>query len=231
MTGKSPRSPLRSGTLSWLAPALALALALTGCTYDPQIGDGTLSCGPNHECPSGYECLSSGVGSISRCYEIGGPGPSGGTDGGVGDALPDQLPLDGLPATVFNQYIGEWVLGSTSQVHTVCDDGFDKVSSLSGSGNMTIERGPTGVADLSATWLCQLYLRLDTAGAHLFDSNPSCIDTKADPKFTWTSTSFEFRTSDGVTATHTAKYNRLDEYMDGTVAHCTQDVSANLTKN
>ena len=245
MKGKSPRSPLPSGTLSWLAPALALAL--TGCTYDPQIGDGTLSCGPNRECPSGYECKSSGAASISRCYEIGGPGPGGGTggaggtiggtDGGVRDATMDQtLPLDAslsdaIPPTVFTQYIGTWVMGSNAQVHTVCDDGFDKVSTLTGSGDMTIERGPTGVADLSATWLCQLYLRLDTAGAHLFDSNPSCIDDSDDPKFTWTSTAFEFRTNDGVTATHTAKYNRLDEYMDGTVANCTQDVSATLTKN
>jgi len=220
------RVVFRSSPGAWVVAVPALLLA--ACTYSPKIDDGTLGCGPDGECPSGYSCRI-GPGSVPRCYDDNGPGP-GALDGGGGGG---DGGIDAVPIAVLNRYLGDWAFGTDATVKTQCDDGFSDTTSLSGSGDMTVIKGPAGIADLTSQWLCDIYLGLDANGAHLRGSHPACTGVSSDQKtdFTWTAASFEFKTADGLTAQHAAKYNRLDEWTDGTVVHCTQDVAAVLTKN
>src|SRR5580698_6199331 len=51
------------------ACALACAVAcLPGCAFSPNLGNGTLACGPNGLCPDGYSCQAD-----NKCYKSGGP--------------------------------------------------------------------------------------------------------------------------------------------------------------
>jgi hypothetical protein len=185
-----------------------------GCKYDPQFADGSLRCSIKGECPQGYSCMANLCRSSSA------------RDAGLG--------ADAIPAMVLNRYTGDWILAPTANVHTLCDDGFDDTALLNALGDqdpVTIDRGIPGVADLDSQWLCELYLRVDAAGAaHLFTGSPPCFDNSGDPAQSWTATQFDFSTSNGITATHSASYNRVDEYNNGAVVSCTQIVRATLTK-
>jgi hypothetical protein len=197
--------------------ALACFGAAVGCKYDPHPQDGTLRCSTAGECPEGYTCQT----NTNLCFSKSGMS----RDGGLGG--------DAIPPAVLNRYIGDWALGPTSTVDTRCDNGFVEttlLNPLSDQSPMTISAGTPGLADLDSSWLCQLYLRLDTSGAHLFDGNPSCIDDSTDPTNTWTATQFDVVTNNGITATHSAFYNRVDRYADGTVVNCMQTVHAPLSK-
>lgn len=198
---------MRSG-----GPLVLLALlAAAGCTYDPKFDDGKLRCSSAGTCPTGYSCKN------SLCFSD----------------SPTAVP----PAAV-SAYLGTWTLGVTSTVTTTCPGSAPSVTNLSPAANpslMMIAAAPTGTAaDLRSTWLCILDLRVDTAGAHLSDSTPSCSDPGTDPAIslqTWTATQFEIVANTGATAMHTARYNRQDDYANGTTTHCTQLVTAPLTKN
>jgi hypothetical protein len=84
--------------------ALVMALAsIAGC-FSPKYTSGNLRCGPEGQCPPGFECID------SRCYRPGeGPGTS---DGGLHDLagadltspdllIPDLLPVVYPPAAVW----------------------------------------------------------------------------------------------------------------------------------
>jgi hypothetical protein len=63
-------------------PALALACAAAGC-FAPQIGDGTIRCGPGFLCPPGTACAPD-----SRCHKTVSSGDFGVGDFGGGDRPP-----------------------------------------------------------------------------------------------------------------------------------------------
>jgi hypothetical protein len=194
----------------------AVWFTAAGCKYDPQFSDGALRCSVKGECPQGYSCMA----NLCRSNK------DSSRDAGLGG--------DAISAMVLTRYTGDWILAATSSVHTQCDDGFDDNALLNALGDqdpVTIDRGNPGVADLDSKWLCELYLRVDTAGAaHLFTGSPPCFDNSGDPTQSWTATQFDFSTSNGITATHSAFYNRVDDYKNGSVVNCTQVVRATLTK-
>jgi hypothetical protein len=126
-------------------------------------------------------------------------------------------------------YVGEWLLGVTSTVRTVCDDGYDDttlLSPLDSPSTMTISRSGAG---LLSVWLCDVTLRWDASGAHLNDADPSCTDG-TDPVYLWTATKFDLVTSNGLTAQHDATYTRKDTFDDGSIVNCNQTVTAPLIK-
>jgi hypothetical protein len=177
-------------------------LSGAGCKYDPHPADGTLRCSLAGECPEGYVCRA------NACFSN-----------------------NAIPATVLNQYIGAWTMGATANVVTKCGTAAPTTGSLSDTLSMTIDPGVVSGSDLHATWLCDLHLRLNQSGAHLLSMDGACTDTTSDPASTWTTTQFDVVTTDGLTAVHTAQYNRVDSYADGTVVNCSQTVHAPLTKN
>lgn len=196
---------MRLGRLLLLTLSLAAAsVGTAGCSYDPHFEDGTLRCSTSGQCPEGFQC------QMNLCYSK------------AGAALPQPLRL----------YVGRWTLAYTSTVYTSCDDGFTDTTLLSTASmpsrmELKADSAKTG---LDSTWLCQLHLSLDEAGAYLDEPNPSCTDTSDDPAYTWTATSFDVYTTNGMTATHSATYQRLDSYKDGSTVNCEQSVTATLTK-
>lgn len=204
-------------TIGALAVAAAAWLGVAGCSYAPHFKDGELRCSLAGECPEGYSCQN------NACFATS-------ADAGLGRDVPSQA--------VLNRYIGSWTLDSTAAVSNHCDDGTVEVRPLSPVDKpsiMTITAGTAGKFDLVSIWLCTLDLRVDAAGAHLYDPPPTCRhDTSADPaqpSATWTATRFDIVLGGGQSATHTATYTRLDQYADGTVVTCAQMVTAPLTKN
>lgn len=203
-----------SRLLSVLAVVLAGALGagLSGCSYDPHPVDGTLSCSAAYECPQGYECQR----GTNTCW-------SKKRDAG---SSPDL----GTPSGNIMDYVGEWLLGVTSNVKTVCDDGYTDTSLLSpvdSPSTMTVSRSGAG---LLSVWLCDVTLRWDNTGAHLNDADPSCMDDAADPTYLWTATKFDLVTSNGLIGQHDATYTRKDTFQDGTIVNCNQTVTAPLIK-
>ena len=65
--------------------ALAIAIAIAGCGFSPDIGDGTITCGPKSSCPEGFLC-----GAGNRCYHT--PPPPPPTDAAI-----DATPIDAAP--------------------------------------------------------------------------------------------------------------------------------------
>src|ERR1700722_1397667 len=47
---------------------VGLVAGLVGCSFSPNLGNGTVACGPNGLCPDGFSCQSD-----NRCYKSGGP--------------------------------------------------------------------------------------------------------------------------------------------------------------
>ena len=47
---------------------LALVVVLAGCSFSPDIGDGTIACAPDRSCPPGFVC-----GQGARCFHLAGP--------------------------------------------------------------------------------------------------------------------------------------------------------------
>lgn len=64
---------------------LGLAIVLIGCSFSPEIGDGTISCGPKGSCPPGFVC-----GADLRCVLPQPPPPPV-------DASVDATPIDAAP--------------------------------------------------------------------------------------------------------------------------------------
>jgi hypothetical protein len=204
---------MRTSTLA--LSFVALGLVVAGCKYDPHPRDGALRCSISGECPEGFSCMA------NRCWS-----KNAGQDAGLGG--------DAISTAVLGRYIGGWTMDATAAVNTECDDGFSETDPLNDL-LMTISAGAPGVSDLNASWLCELGMRLDSAGAHLYEPNPSCTNAgempKPEPVSTWTAGTFDFSTIDGRTATHVATYVRVDQYAAGDVVNCDQTVTATLTKN
>lgn len=175
-------------------------VALAGCTFDPSVEDGRLACSISGECPPGYRCLA------DACYA---------TNAGTLETL--------------NRYAGEWVMGPDANVVTKCEDGGESRLSLADTV-MTIEPGVPGASDARVFWLCNHRLRLDMSGLHLLPGNASCSDQSMMIQYTWSATEFDIVTTDGVSALHTARYDRVDRYPDGAAVLCDQIVNAAMTK-
>lgn len=191
----------------WAGLAICLALALAACKYDPQLEDGSLRCSTAQECPDGFVCR------VNFCYL--------------------KRPASVLP----RDYIGTWMMDFSSTVSTACDDGFSSTVPISDNAQdlmMAISAAGTGPADLDSVWLCALPLRITTTGAHLTGNgvDPDCTFTNTISGLTqtWTSSQFDFDTSDGMSARHAATYARTDELAGTADVHCTQHVQAALTR-
>jgi hypothetical protein len=192
------------------ALAVAVWLVASACKYDPKLGEGELRCSAAGECPRGYTC------GAGFCHSKGGGNSAGAS-----------------------AYVGNWQFGSTASVMTTCSDGTNSTNSLADPNNQTpmkIKAGPTGGADLDSFWLCDLYLNVDTTGAHLASAAGDCTatfpatGTQLGNSY-WTVDTFDVLTSDGKNATHHATYIREDDYLTGDVVMCNQTVQAPLTKN
>ena len=215
------------------ARALAAALALVACSYSPNIESGSLVCSQKGECPRGFSCASSGP-SAGRCISssettgTGGAGGSRGTGGASGDA--------GVPSTSAASYIGTWVFDSAASVSNDCGPGYTPQTTSLAGATLQIYATSKGADILGATWSawspsdCAYELFLDELGVHLNDSSWSCQDTTEDPAAYWQVESFEVVTSNGLTATHDAQYDRNYLYADGTTLYCTQAVHAVMNR-
>ena len=67
--------------------ALALGIALLGCSFSPDIGDGTLGCGPNNSCPPDFLC-----GLDQRCHHAQPPPPPSDARPPDAEEIPDASP-------------------------------------------------------------------------------------------------------------------------------------------
>jgi len=217
-------------TLLTIVVPTYFALASTIGCYDPHPAEGTLACSVQNECPEGYTCrtpphacFSTGAGTTSGTGGAPGTGGAGGGGSGVISSDPSL-------------YVGIWAFGPKASVENTCDNGTSGTNSLADDPNgvrslMTITRpASAALGALRSVWLCDFYLTLDSNGAHLGTGSHSCADTTADPKSTWTATSFELTTLEGVNLKHTADYNRVDVYANGTTVTCRQKVTATLKK-
>jgi hypothetical protein len=208
---------MRRPAFTWFFGLAALCSGAVSCKYDPQPADGTLRCSTAGECPDGYSCRA------NTCWSS----TARPRDAGLGG--------DAIAPAVLNRYVGRWLLDPTAKVVTSCGGNTPDTTLLSPPGApsvMTIVAGSPGRSDLDAAWLCPaLSLRLDAGGAHLFSGGPSCAtDSSGDPANTWTATAFEVSTANGATGNHTAGYNRVDRYANGSVVNCVQMVTATLIK-
>jgi hypothetical protein len=240
----------RPGVLGAAASLLGLWAA---CTYDPHPADGALACSPAGECPEGYTCRS----SSSTCFSTAGGGAaSGGTGGataadasrGTGGASAGAdagSDAGGGPiSAIASDYLGTWIFGVAASVDTTCSDGTTPTTtSLADRPTdreiLTVGTGPTGVAALTANWLCSINLDVDSAGAHLGTGVDSCSQARnatapatAPLSSTWTATRYDLtlRTTDRSNATLVADYTRVDTYSATRVVTCAQKVHAPLHK-
>lgn len=190
--------------ISLLVVLAGSVIGSAGCAYDPRLEDGTLRCSTSGECPEGYACQT------NLCYSK--------------DAAGLPLPL--------RWYVGTWTMGTSSNVFTTCDDGYTDTTYLSPASKPSPFRldPDSAKTGLQSSWLCNLHLAVDDSGAYLDDANPACTDTSDDPVYTWTATTFNVYTTNGTTGTHTATYQRYDEYKNGKTVTCEQTVTATLTK-
>jgi hypothetical protein len=217
-----------------IASAIALVAVACGCSYDPHPADGKVGCSAKGECPQGYTCDP----TSETCFSgtNGGGIGSGGTSGNSGTG--------GATISVnASDYVGDWAFEDGAVVVTSCNDGSaDATASLSDPSsamNMTNTMAPSGIAALESIWLCDLFLNLDSAGAHLGTSNGPCVfgrqpgDPLTKPQSqTWITTKFELSVTkrDRGTATHVAEYTRTDVYTTTRVVTCHQVVHGDLQK-
>ena len=179
---------------------------------DPHPVDGTLSCSAKYECPEGYECQR----GTNTCW-------SKKRDAGAG---PDLGPL----SSNITDYVGEWLLGVTANVKTVCDDGYDDTSLLSpldSPSTMTVSRSGAG---LLSVWLCDVTLRWDASRRP--SQRPLIPRARTTPRPGLPVDGDQVRAGDLERADgqHDATYTRRDTFQDGTIVNCNQTVTAPLIK-
>jgi hypothetical protein len=212
----------------WLGPkaftALCAGALLVGCTYSPDLKNGSLQCSSDGKCPRGYTCLQ------QLCCLPGDP-----TCGGA------------LGPPDVSRYVGVWTFTSASTLDTECQGqapGGPAAFLTMDNPVSTMTITDTGNGTLNAVWSewsnCPYKLSVDGTGAHgteaatwrcSFDyAVPASTNPPQTSAQAWTYQSFGIVSTGAKTATHDGHYSRVDSYSDGSTVQCTQTLHALMIK-
>jgi hypothetical protein len=218
---------------------IALATAVTRCGYAPNFASGTLLCSTSHTCPEGYVCASD-----NKCWKKGeAPSGQGGSDGGSDARIGDggggtdgrggatgtggATSVDGGRPT--DKFIGRWVFDATSQLQQVCSDGTNNTSSLA-TDYVDVTAGTT--SDLVGSYFCDWKLNLSATDKTLaaIVAGQSCMtkDATMTIDFTVHGGTFDFRTTNGTTATLSAMFPAEFKKAAGPTGTCQFTITGKL---